>query len=161
MRKGGLEDLPFISVVAPATRPLAIAYLLATQRTTRARCEGLGVSDTAKLQLFHKSARLCAFFLCPFSLMRRDRRIKADIKGPTHKAGAPPPCRPWPTRPAQSVFGIPAHGGLSSHVIPTWDCAMAWDLWLRLIAFDCFSVLYPTANDNKRLQSTTNVCSTA
>ena len=87
MRKGGLEDLPFISVVAPATRPLAIAYLLATQRTTRARCEGLGVSDTAKLQLFHKSARLCAFFLCPFSLMRRDRRIKADIKGPTHKAG--------------------------------------------------------------------------
>ena len=57
MRKGGLEDLPFISVVAPATRPLAIAYLLATQRTTRARCEGLGVSDAAKLQLFHKPAR--------------------------------------------------------------------------------------------------------
>ena len=48
---------PYYSVVAPATRPLASVYLLATQRTTRARCEGLGVSDAAKLQLFHESAR--------------------------------------------------------------------------------------------------------
>ena len=86
MRKGGLEDLPFISVVAPATRPLAIAYLLATQRTTRARCEGLGVSDTAKLQLFHKSARLCAFFLCPFSLMRNRRFDDAKrVNGPKNQ----------------------------------------------------------------------------
>ena len=48
---------PCYSVVAPATRPLAMAYLLATQRTTKARCEGLGVSDAAKLQLFHEPAR--------------------------------------------------------------------------------------------------------
>ena len=56
--------LPFYFVVAPATRLLATAYLLATQRTTKARCESLGGSDDAKLQLFHDPARDCQnFFL--------------------------------------------------------------------------------------------------
>ena len=56
--------LPFYFVVAPATRLLATAYLLATQRTIKARCEGLGVSDDAKLQLFPDPARECGnFFL--------------------------------------------------------------------------------------------------
>ncbi len=54
---------PFYFVVAPATRPLATAYLLATQRTTKARCEGLGVSDDAKLLLFHETARDRCHFL--------------------------------------------------------------------------------------------------
>ena len=58
---------PYYSVVAPATRPLATVYLLATQRTTRARCEGLGVSDAAKLQLFHESAREKEKFICTTS----------------------------------------------------------------------------------------------
>ncbi len=39
-------------------------------------------------------AKIKKNFLCPFSLMRRNRRIKADIKGLPHMAGAPPPCRP-------------------------------------------------------------------
>ena len=39
-------------VVAPATRPLAPACLLAAQRTIKARCEGLGVSDAAKIRIF-------------------------------------------------------------------------------------------------------------
>ena len=56
MKKGGV-CLPFYFVVAPATRLLATAYLLATQRTIKARCEGLGVSDDAKLQLFHETTR--------------------------------------------------------------------------------------------------------
>ena len=58
MKKGGI-CLPYYFVVAPATRPLATVYLLATQRTTKARCEGLGVSDDAKLQLFQDPARDC------------------------------------------------------------------------------------------------------
>ena len=56
---------PHYSVVAPATRPLASVYLLATQRTTRARCEGLGVSDAAKIQLFREPARGWNKKLCP------------------------------------------------------------------------------------------------
>ena len=59
---------PHYFVVAPATRPLASVYLLATQRTTRARCEGLGVSDAAKLQLFHEPASEKEKFICMTSV---------------------------------------------------------------------------------------------
>ena len=41
------------------------------------------------------SPRSHPFLIHPFSLMRRDRRIKADIIGPPRKAGASPPCRPF------------------------------------------------------------------
>jgi hypothetical protein len=39
-----------------------------------------------------------SFFLF---LEKKDQKFKADINGPSHKANAPPPCRPWPARPAQ------------------------------------------------------------
>ena len=43
-------------------------------------------------------------FSCSFSLMRRNRRIKADIKGLPHLATAPPPCRPGPrAQPGRSL----------------------------------------------------------
>ena len=45
---------------------------------------------------------------CPFFLIRKCQRIKVDIKGLPHIADAPPPCRPWPVRPTQSVFGNPS-----------------------------------------------------
>ena len=44
---------------------------------------------------------------CPFLLTGKDQRVKADIMGPPHKAGAPPPCRPWPARPTWTRLGIP------------------------------------------------------
>ena len=57
-------------------------------------------------------------FSCPFFLIRKGERIKADIKGQPHIADAPPPCRPWPARPAQSIFGEPTHKRLCSHSCP-------------------------------------------
>ena len=47
-------------------------------------------------------------YYCPFFLIRKGERIKADIKGPSHKAGAPPPCRPWPARPTRARFDKPS-----------------------------------------------------
>ena len=36
------------------------------------------------------------------STKSKGERIKADIKGPPHKAGAPPPCRPFlPAQPTK------------------------------------------------------------
>ena len=46
-------------------------------------------------------------FSCPFLLTGKDQRVKADIMGPPHKAGAPPPCRPRPARPTRTRLGIP------------------------------------------------------
>ena len=41
---------------------------------------------------------------CPFFLIRKGERIKADIKGQPHIAGAPPPCRPGlPAQPGQGL----------------------------------------------------------
>ena len=37
-----------------------------------------------------------AFYFRPFLLTGKDQRVKADIMGLTHVAGAPPPCRPSP-----------------------------------------------------------------
>ena len=45
------------------------------------------------------------------------------------------------------------HVGLASPPYMDEDCRFLWKHWL--------SISYPTANDNKRLLSTTNVCSTA
>jgi len=48
------------------------------------------------------------FLLDEKSKIRRKskgERIKADIIGPPHKAGASPPCRPWPAHSTRSVFG--------------------------------------------------------
>ena len=130
---------PYYSVVAPATRPLATIYLLATQRTTRARCEGLGVSDAAKLQLFHEPARgwnkktsvpqefgLCSILeyltllcSCPFSLMRnqgfdevKGRKNQGRHQGPAAHSGRPSPMSAGPPRPAQSGFGVPRRDSL-------------------------------------------------
>ena len=50
--------------------------------------------------------RLRRNFCCPFLLTGKDQRVKADIIGPPHKAGASPPCRPWPARPTQTRFGV-------------------------------------------------------
>ncbi len=58
----------------------------------------------------HADAGLCdgghlwLRFSCPFFLIRKDQRIKADIKGLPHQATAPPPCRPGPrTLPGRSL----------------------------------------------------------
>lgn len=48
--------------------------------------------------------------------MRKGERIKADIIGPPHKAGASPPCRPWPAHPTRSVFGKPTHKIFIKHL---------------------------------------------
>ena len=43
-------------------------------------------------------------FSCPFLLIGKDQRIKADIKGLPHLATAPPPCRPGPrAQPGRSL----------------------------------------------------------
>ena len=52
----------------------------------------------------------CFYYIRSFFLIRTNQRIKADIKGLPHMAGAPPPCRPWPAHPPQLDFGIPVHG---------------------------------------------------
>ena len=49
-------------------------------------------------------ARRQAFYFRPFLLTGKDQRVKADIMGLTHVAGAPPPCRPSPrTLPGRSL----------------------------------------------------------
>ena len=94
---------------------------------------------------------------------------------------------PWPARPTQSMFGVPTHGKLffelflgfaptaasrhceevrrSNPDIQQTPRSMSslkrqcggGHLWLRFIVSISFSEFYPTANDNKRLLSTTNV----
>ena len=93
-------------------------------------CKSRSAFHAAKLQLFHKPTRewmiflfyrgtsshvmptpACAMagicgcgFSCPFFLIRKDQRIKADIKGLPHLATAPPPCRPGPrAQPGQGL----------------------------------------------------------
>ena len=95
-------------------------------------------------QLCHPCAGLCgglgsmaaAIYFRPFSLMRRDRRIKADIKGLPHqatvvgepvepplphvgRAHAPNPVGLWRSRTRHLLLSLPfftAH----SHPLPSW-----------------------------------------
>ena len=46
-------------------------------------------------------------FFCPFCLTKKDQKVKADITGPPHKAGASPPCRPWPAHPTRTSIDNP------------------------------------------------------
>ena len=65
-----------------------------------------------------------------FFLIKRKRKIKADIKGPTHMAGAPPPMSARPTRPTRSSVGVPGfliegpHFGRGPRVLPGGDLAI-------------------------------------
>ena len=47
---------------------------------------------------------------CSFSLMRSNRRIKADIIGPNAQSGRFPAMSARPAHPTRSIIGIPAHG---------------------------------------------------
>ena len=68
---------------------------------------------------------------CPFLLKEKDQKFKADIIGPYAQSGRFPAMSARPTRPTQSVFGVPIHSERSSHVIPALACALARNLWLR------------------------------
>ena len=62
---------------------------------------------------------------CSFSLMRSNRRIKADIIGPNAQSGRFPAMSAGPAHPTRLRFGVPKLSERSSHVMPAWICAVA------------------------------------
>ncbi len=52
----------------------------------------------------------CGSLFPSFSLMRSNRRIKADIIGPNAQSGRFPAMSARPAHPTWSIIGIPAHG---------------------------------------------------
>ena len=74
-----------------------------TLRSRSAFCEG------------KRQAPLCEGDFCSFSLMRRNRRIKADIKGLPQLATAPPPCRPCPRALPRLGLAFPVWKSLMRH----------------------------------------------
>ena len=126
-----------------------------------------------------------AIYFRPFLLTGKDQRIKADIKGLTHMAtvvGEPvePPlphvgraCAPNLDRLWHSQSKTTLLSSLcvidSLRIVESGICEARSNPFMTDSCKICFpkktpisfSVTYPTASDNKRLQSTTNVCSTA
>ena len=62
---------------------------------------------------------------CSFSLMRSNRRIKADIIGPNAQSGRFPAMSAGPAHPTRLRFGVPKLSERSNHVMPAWTSAMA------------------------------------
>ena len=105
-------------------------------------------NDTAKLQLFHKPAREWTVFL----FLPRHQQPCHPCAGLCGGLGSM----------AAAHFYLPSPIVASRHREARSDPFM---IDLRKIYFQkksiSFPVTYPTTNDYKRLQSTTNVCSTA
>ena len=62
---------------------------------------------------------------CSFSLMRSNRRIKADIIGPNAQSERFPAMSAGPAHPTRLRFGVPKLSERSCHVMPAWICAVA------------------------------------
>jgi hypothetical protein len=62
----------------------------------------------------------CGSLFPSFSLMRSNRRIKADIIGPNAQSGRFPAMSAGPAHPTRLRFGVPIFSERSSHVMPAW-----------------------------------------